>query len=400
MDAPNYVPGQYTVAQRDAIFAKADKYPDAAYGLQNQVPTIFPDGSIGWRQIPEGGDGTANANIAVVVSTQYASRDYTYGDWLIYNDQLYRVIAPIRAGDELNQLNLKPITVGDFVLTPMGKGKNLLRNWFFKGGGSQQGGGQFPINQTGSTSYTNAGQTIDGWYQTGGTTEINANYITHTSPAGSSSDFYQIVDLPYASDIYTDMSLTFSAVAASRFRYGTAVINSDLLTETVVVSYNSFQLILQFIRPDKIKATIRVFAGETVTMSMAKLEFGQRQTLMSDLGTPPTWDAPPDYQTELAKCQRYLMPIKTGDLLHGINLNGTFYLEVPTHVQMAAAPTLSSALSLAIVAGGAVEAVSVPADTQGTVGGTGVGFTVGISTIGNLQTAVAQVQTDTLLSCE
>lgn len=321
MDAPNYVPGLYSVAQRDAIFAKADKYPDAANGLQNQVPTIFPDGSIGWRQIPEGGDGTANANIAVVESTQYASHDYTYGNWLIYNDQLYRVIAPIRAGDELNQSNLKSITVGGFVLTPIGKGKNLLRNWFFKGGGSQQGGGQYPINQRGLTSYTAVGGTIDGWFQTGGTTTVSANFIQHVSPANESSDFYQIVDLPYASDIYTDMSLTFSAVAASRFRYGTAVINSDLLTETVVVSYNSFQLILQLILPDKIKATIRVFAGETVTMSMAKLEFGQRQTLMSDLGTPPTWDAPPDYQTELLRCSDGFTPL----VGKGVNLLDNAY---------------------------------------------------------------------------
>ena len=400
MDAPNYVQGQYSVAQRDAIFTKVAKYPDASDGLQNQVPTIFPDGSIGWRQIPEGGDGTANANIAVIEQTNIASYNYSYGQWLIYNDQLYQVIKPIAAGAELNQLNIKSIGVGHEALTRISKGKNLLRNWFFKGGGSQQGGGQFPINQRGLPSYTDVGETIDGWSQTGGTTTVSANFIQHVSPANESSDFYQIVDLPYASDIYTDMSLTFSAVAASRFRYGTAVINSDLLTETVVVSYNSFQLILQFIRPDKIKATIRVFAGETVTMSMAKLEFGQRQTFMSDGGTPPTWDAPPDYQTELAKCQRYLAPIKIGDLLHGINLNGTFFFEVPTHVQMAAAPTRTSALSLAIVAGGAVEEVSVPAATQGTVGGAGVGFTVGVGTIGNLQTAVAQVQSDTLLSCE
>lgn len=309
MDAPNYVPGLYTVAQRDAIFTKANKYPDASAGLQNQVPTIFPDGSIGWRQIPEGGDGTANANIAVIEQTNIASYNYFYGQWLIYNDQLYQVIKPIAAGEELNQSNIKSIGVGHEALTRISKGKNLFRNWFFKGGGSQQGGGQYPINQRGLTSYTAVGGTIDGWFQTGGTTTVSANFIQHVSPANESSDFYQIVDLPYASDIYTDMSLTFSAVAASRFRYGTAVINSDLLTETVVVSYNSFQLILQLIRPDKIKATIRVFAGETVTMSMAKLEFGQRQTLMSDLGTPPTWDAPPDYQTELLRCSDGFTPL-------------------------------------------------------------------------------------------
>ena len=40
---------------------------------------------------------------------------------------------------------------------------NLLDNWYFVGGGSQQGGGQFPINQRGQTSYTGAGYKIDRW---------------------------------------------------------------------------------------------------------------------------------------------------------------------------------------------------------------------------------------------
>src|SRR5699024_7637111 len=37
---------------------------------------------------------------------------------------------------------------------------NLLDNWYFIGGGSQQGGGQFPINQRGQTSYSNSGDSI------------------------------------------------------------------------------------------------------------------------------------------------------------------------------------------------------------------------------------------------
>lgn len=40
---------------------------------------------------------------------------------------------------------------------------NLLDNAYFIGGGSQQGGGQFPINQRGLTEYTGAGYTIDRW---------------------------------------------------------------------------------------------------------------------------------------------------------------------------------------------------------------------------------------------
>lgn len=42
--------------------------------------------------------------------------------------------------------------------------ENLLDNWYFVGGGSQQGGGQFPINQRGQTSYSGTNQNaIDRW---------------------------------------------------------------------------------------------------------------------------------------------------------------------------------------------------------------------------------------------
>lgn len=41
---------------------------------------------------------------------------------------------------------------------------NLLANWYFVGGGSQQNGGEFPINSKGATSYSHGQYCIDGWY--------------------------------------------------------------------------------------------------------------------------------------------------------------------------------------------------------------------------------------------
>ena len=402
MDAPNYVQGLYTVAQRDAIFTKAAKYPDASAGLQNQVPTIFPDGSIGWRQIPEGGDGTANANIAVIESTQYASKDYNVSDYLIFDGQLYRVVRPIAAGEQLNASSaVGPINISttrvDRELFPMyGKGRQLLRNWLFCYGGG------FPINQRGDPVYTGAGPTIDGWMLTGGTLELRAlsGMTQLTAPENQYCDFYQIIDNTGTAP--TGGHFSFSLMVNGGLYSGhTNLGAAGIGNEVVVYEDNRLQLVLENLSSAKIKATIRMFAGKAANLIAAKLEMGYKSTLaIRDGYLTYLLDPLPDYGEELAKCQRYLMPIKIGDLLHGINLNNTFYLEVPTHVQMAAAPTLTSALPLAIVAGGAVEEVSVPKSTQGTVGGTGVGFTVGVSTIGNLQTAVAQVQGNTFLSCE
>jgi len=113
--APNYVQGQYSVADRDRIFTKADKYPDASGGITNQVPTLAADGSIIWRQQSSGGgDGTANANIAVVEDTSTASQAYAVGDLLVYSGQLYRVTADIAQGGTITPgTNVTPTTVAD-----------------------------------------------------------------------------------------------------------------------------------------------------------------------------------------------------------------------------------------------------------------------------------------------
>lgn len=115
MDAPHYVQGQYSVAQRDAIFTKANKYPDTDGGLVNQVPTLTQEGTIIWRQQSSGGgDGTANANIAIVEDTSTASQAYAVGDLLVYSGQLYRVTAAINIGGTITPgTNVTPTTVAD-----------------------------------------------------------------------------------------------------------------------------------------------------------------------------------------------------------------------------------------------------------------------------------------------
>lgn len=313
MDAPNYVQGLYTVAQRDAIFTKANKYPDAADGLQNQVPTIAPDGTIMWRQIPQGTDGTANANIAVVEPTNTASKTYYPGDLLIYNGQLYVATVVISSGAYLYpDSNILPTRADLQFLSINGKGENCFRNWYFYGGGSQQGGGQLPINQRGLTSYTAVGGTIDGWSQTGGTTTVEAYYIRHTSPANASSDLYQVVDRPF---IPGAASISFGVLSGIRFFFGSVNLGT-LSEETVVYSGDDCQLLLAPVSGNRIKAIIRVYAGHNVTLTAAKLEIGPISTLCQRSsqvsGVYRLVDTSPDYGEELAKCQRYLQIINGG----------------------------------------------------------------------------------------
>lgn len=75
----------------------------------------------------------------------------------------------------------------DAVLAALGGfNPNLLDNAYFIGGGSQQGGGQFPINQRGQTEYIGQGYTIDRWARrgTGVTEEDNQKIKTEVTEGG------------------------------------------------------------------------------------------------------------------------------------------------------------------------------------------------------------------------
>lgn len=364
MDAASYVPGLYTVAERDAIFTKAKKYPDAANGLQNQVPTIFPDGTIGWRQIPEGGDGTANANIAVVEPTNTASKTYYPGDLLIYNGQLYVATVVISSGAYLYpDSNILPTRADMQFLSINGKGENCFRNWYFYGGGSQQGGGQLPINQRGLPSYTAVGETIDGWSQTGGTTTVEDYYIRHTSPANASSDLYQVVNRPF---IPGATSISFGVLSGIRFFSGNFNFGA-LSEETVVYSGDDCQLLLAPVSDNRIKAIIRVYAGHNVILTAAKLEIGPISTLcLRSSQVSSTYrlvDTPPDYGEELAKCQRYLLVLRpsTGNALiaHGYGQNSTHYrFSIPSPVTMLPPTSISKTGRVQILTNGTYTDIS------------------------------------------
>ena len=315
--SPDYVQGNYSVADRDRIFAKADKYPDSAGALQNQVPTIMPDGSIGWRQVPEGGDGTANANIAVVEQTNIASKEYNVGDLLIYNGQLYWVTQHIAAGAEL--LAIEPARVDLSMLSVVGKGKNLFRNWYFDGGGNP-----FPINQRGVLSYTNPGGTIDGWNITGGTLTVDNYYLIFEAPAGSDAELYQIIETPLANvqgRPYTVFPFVFTVVGSGQIRSG---VNYSLSTDPTTFYEDSMcRLSVQKVDNTHIRANIHVFAGKTIFLNAAKLEYGVQQTLAktSFLGGLNLLDPPPDYQTELLRCSDGFTPV----VGKGINLLDNAY---------------------------------------------------------------------------
>ena len=401
---PQYVQGKYTVAQRDAILDKANSYPGAAAGLANQVPTLFPDGTIQWKQVPSGESGTANANIAVVEASSQASKDYAVGDLLVYNGQLYKVTAFIETDDAITPgTNVTPTTVetwtdgvvsdaattvagnlatveasstaskayaaGEYLVyhyqlykastaiaqgdtlevgtnialaiysedvaaalderTPLiGKGINLLDNWYFPN----------PVNQRGNNSYnTNDAYTIDRWkFYTSASAPL---YVLST---GLKLDATAIsAGAPYAKQIVEDYNCipgktyTFSALAVDGSNVSGAIwylrvqatVNGTLQNLAASVNTELGLKSVTFTIPSGasgLSVQIGVYSTRFVTVSAAKLELGDTQTLAREVnGSWVLNDPAPNYQQELAKCQRYYVSLKpraSGTPLIGVGI--------------------------------------------------------------------------------
>ncbi|MBQ9459590.1 MAG: hypothetical protein IJU66_06615 [Oscillospiraceae bacterium] len=163
-----------------------------------------------------------------------------------------------------NQLNALDAAVA--MRSPLvGKGINLLDNAYFIGGG---GNGQFPINQRETSSYSTEGEFIfDRWKLVSGSAVLVSGGVTLNGTIQQTRE----------------QSIGQTVVASALCSDGT------MLTPT----YN-----------DSTKVFTLTASGKTIVA--AKLEIGTQQTLAHmENGVWVLNDAPPDYQQELAKCQRH-----------------------------------------------------------------------------------------------
>lgn len=191
--------------------------------------------------------------------------------------------------------------------------ENLLDNWYFVGGGSQQGGGQFPINQRGQTSYTGSVYGIDRWRNLRPTTTIQllsfGLQISDTSDIGGG--LAQYLESNFSGKKVT-LSLLISQITGSVKlwarnnstweTYGNIADASSpgLLSLTAdITDYGSGNLAFY------LDFSSSSSSQNSVTITAAKLELGSRSTLARLVdGEWVLNDAPPNFQQELAKCQR------------------------------------------------------------------------------------------------
>lgn len=178
---------------------------------------------------------------------------------------------------------------------------NLLDNWYFVGGGSQQGGGQFPINQRGQASYsTNWSYTIDRWKMGNGSYPLSVSAIGITS---SGVALMQIVN-------YRDLlgkEVTASAVVNGTCAFATVQIPNQLpagWTRLITVSVENSTISID-IDASSLMFIFDINSGDV--FKAVKLELGTTQTLAHQENGVWVLNEIPNYQQELAKCQRYFI---------------------------------------------------------------------------------------------
>lgn len=243
---------------------------------------------------------------------------------------------------------------------------NLLDNACFVGGGT--GWGIFPVNQRGQSAYT-SGYGIDRWYGNSNITlETNCIKIVKTDQA---EPFSQKISIE-KTNFLKGKKYTISLLTADGSLYS--------LSDEIPFSYPYdgpnlqiapnvyFDVIWQPSSENNLRARI-VMIGEAgeASISAMKLEEGEGQTLAYQTGDG-TWALLPqpdgDYQTQLLRCQSYLLVLnraRTGWVTFG---QGNAYSEsrcfliVPTPVPLRATPTLAVSGELCLRNGADYPAVS------------------------------------------
>ena len=314
------------VQQDSTLFSKS-----ATFSVEDSTGTVYSVSAT----MPESAQNT---------SSQIASRSTPWGSIAIWNSNTSSAFSAIISATSAVTLTAAKLEIGSvstlaadlataqdetieqlrldmYDLDPgrpawvLTQNENLLDNWYFVGGGSQQGGGQFPINQRGQTSYGAGVYCFDRWKLTNNTTaEINSSSVTFTNQSSSANTFVEW-RLPW------DMSLTSKQITASLLLEDGTLLRCTGTTPSTVVSTTT-QVCLS---PTINNATLRIYAPSTggtftfqimispsasVDVVAAKLELGTRSTLARLVnGQWVLNDSPPNFQQELAKCQRYLYRI-------------------------------------------------------------------------------------------
>lgn len=232
---------------------------------------------------------------------------------------------------------------------------NLLDNAYFVGGGSQQGGGQFPINQRGETSYPNSGHSIDRWRLADGSLELTESGVRVASTTRYNNNFYQTIE---NWDKLVGQTLTVSILVES-VSGGTVILGVNNAVGAQITEAGLYQKTFTATAAVNRAISLAMNPGTSIVVNAMKLEYGSHQTLarQDEDGNWQLFETP-DYGEELAKCQRYLLVLnQSGVSWDSIGLGYAFtqnraIIMVPTPVTLRISPTVTTGPSLRLANGG------------------------------------------------
>lgn len=171
--------------------------------------------------------------------------------------------------------------------------RNLLDNWYFVGGGSQNGDGYFPINQRGLTTYSSSGRNLDRWSN-------DAELVLYSDGIASTGGavyqgFVQEKVVQLLGKTLTASLLFNDGTLIS----GTATMPTSLPASMTLIPYNGAYGLCSILDP----AWNQLFRFDGSTFGSkhlvaAKLEIGTVSTLANDIL--------PDFSIEYEKCRYYL----------------------------------------------------------------------------------------------
>lgn len=179
---------------------------------------------------------------------------------------------------------------------------NILDNWYFVGGGSQQGGGQFPINTRGGQSYLGIQYTIDRWKTTNANTTVAISSAGLTISGSTGNVPYLAQPIENKTALY-GKKVTLSVLTTNGLKYATATLpNSDPTSTSAYATITDLANILYTAGVWYVR--LRAATGGSETFIAVKLELGDTQTLAYNANSTWTLYEIPQYGEERLRCFR------------------------------------------------------------------------------------------------
>ena len=233
--------------------------------------------------------------------------------------------------------------------------RNLLDNWYFVGGGSQQGGELLPINQQGQVSYSANGMTIDRWplaVSTGNySVTLEGDGLSFVFDAGTTIFSQRIPD-----NVWNEMlgkTVTISILDGTGLHTNTVDIPEALPVDTGNVNFGN-NMTSDIFASSGAPPQFRIYnfngLAASAKIRAAKLELGPTQTLayQDEDGNWQLFETP-SFQEEQAKCQRYLWksPSPNGFSILGYAIASSqtmayLLIELPVSLRDGITPSLST----------------------------------------------------------